>query len=132
MSGTSAHVSHQLQQSNFDPAKSLPAEKMSIDRLYNIAVSHRKKKAIDLAEMAFREALEMDQNHVPSLLGLASLLQTRDPATSKALFGHATGIICGPPLLPGEGFNRARSVPKPLSNLGAFASSRRPGEDVLG
>jgi hypothetical protein len=105
---------------------------MSIDRLYNFAVSHRKKNELDLAEIAFREALEMDHNHVPSLMGLASLLQTKDPTTSKALFNRATGFICGPPSLPGEGFNRARSVPNPLFNLGTFSSSRRPGEDVLG
>jgi hypothetical protein len=124
--------SNHHQQFDHDPAKSLPSEKMSIDRLYNFAVSHRKKNALDLAEAAFREALEMDHNHVPSLMGLASLLQTKDPQTSKELFNRATGIICGPPSLPGEGFVRSRSVPKPMANLGALASNRRPTEDVLG
>ena len=94
-----------------NPQDSISLENMSVDRLYNTAVAFRRNKSIDRAEEAFRKALEKDKNHVPSLMGLASLIQSKDPSESKVLFNRATGFICGPPSLPGEAFGRSRSTP---------------------
>ena len=85
-------------------------ESMSVDRLYNTAVVHKKKNSLTVAENAFSLALDQDPNHVPSLLGLANLLQSKDPVRSKELFNKATGFICGPQSLPGESKSESRKL----------------------
>lgn len=115
-----------------DTPPPISLDNMSVDRLYNTAVAFRKNKNFERAEEAFRKALDLDKNHVPSLMGLAFLIQTKDPAASKALFNRATGFICGPPSLPGEGFFRTRSTPvsKPIPELASHRHTAR--EDVVG
>jgi tetratricopeptide (TPR) repeat protein len=127
-------MSHFDKDSGSVASHNISLDNMSVDRLYNTAVTFRKNKNIERAEEAFRKALDSDNNHVPTLLGLATLLQTKDPAESKALFNRATGFICGPPSLPGEGFIRSRSTPiaaKPMVQLSShrLVSAR---EDIVG
>mmetsp|Transcript_80629 Transcript_80629/g.216029 ORF Transcript_80629/g.216029 Transcript_80629/m.216029 type:complete len:149 (+) Transcript_80629:149-595(+) len=102
-----------------------PNETHSVDRLYNMAVGFRKKSLNDKAQLCFELALEKDASHVPSMTGLASLLQFKNPEESKRLFSRATSLILGPKTLPGEALAR-------LSSAGLKSTRSQLQEDVVG
>ena len=77
-------------------------ETMSADLLYNNAVKLKKANDFELAADAFRKALQADKDHVPSQIGLGSLLMEHpdlivgsdDPVV---LLTQVARRICCPP-----------------------------------
>mmetsp|Transcript_36134 Transcript_36134/g.87345 ORF Transcript_36134/g.87345 Transcript_36134/m.87345 type:complete len:201 (+) Transcript_36134:101-703(+) len=110
---------------------------MSVDSLYNHAVRyHKVEKNNELAEASFRAAISRKEDHIPSLVGLGSLLKELGRQDEADEYLHkATGLIMCPATLPGEAKIRriaeARSnsmkslVPK-KENLAADGASRSP------
>jgi hypothetical protein len=77
-------------------------ETMSVDQLYNTAVKLKRSNDLEFAADAFRKALQVDKDHVPSLIGLGSLLKehpelnvgSEDPVV---LLTKVTRHVCCPP-----------------------------------
>ena len=75
---------------------------MSVDQLYNTAVQLKKRNDLQPAADTFRAALQLDKEHVPSLIGLGTLLKdhpelilgSEDPV---ALLTRVTRHVCCPP-----------------------------------
>ena len=77
-------------------------ETLSADHLYNSAVKLKKSSEFELAADAFRKALQVDKDHVPSLVGLGSLLMEHpnliiDPEDPVVLLTKVARHICCPP-----------------------------------
>ena len=111
---------------------------MSVDSLYNHAVRyHKVEKNNELAEASFRAALSRKEEHVPSLVGLGSLLKEMGRQEEADEYLHkATGLIMCPATLPGEAKIRriaeARSnsvkslLPPKKENAGPDATGKSP------
>ena len=77
-------------------------DSMSVDQLYNMAVKLKKQNNLQVAADTFRNALQIDKEHVPSLIGLGTLLKdhpelivgSEDPL---ALLTRVTRHVCCPP-----------------------------------
>jgi hypothetical protein len=75
---------------------------MSVDLLYNTAVKLKKSNDLEFAADAFRKALQVDKEHVPSLIGLGTLLKdhpelivgSEDPVV---FLTKVTRHVCCPP-----------------------------------
>uniref|UniRef100_A0A7S0W0Z9 Uncharacterized protein n=1 Tax=Hemiselmis tepida TaxID=464990 RepID=A0A7S0W0Z9_9CRYP len=90
--------------------------KMSVDSLYNHGVRyHKVEKNNELAEASFRAAISRKEDHIPSLVGLGSLLKELGRQEEADEFLHrATGLIMCPATLPGEA--KIRRIAEARSN----------------
>eukprot|EP00291_Cryptomonas_curvata_P015365 CAMPEP_0172152204 /NCGR_PEP_ID=MMETSP1050-20130122/700_1 /TAXON_ID=233186 /ORGANISM="Cryptomonas curvata, Strain CCAP979/52" /LENGTH=127 /DNA_ID=CAMNT_0012820485 /DNA_START=12 /DNA_END=395 /DNA_ORIENTATION=+ len=75
---------------------------MSVDQLYNIAVKLKKNNDLEFAADAFRKALIVDKDHVPSLIGLGTLLREHPELVvgsedAVVLLTKVTRHVCCPP-----------------------------------
>eukprot|EP00283_Hemiselmis_rufescens_P000469 CAMPEP_0173470002 /NCGR_PEP_ID=MMETSP1357-20121228/77655_1 /TAXON_ID=77926 /ORGANISM="Hemiselmis rufescens, Strain PCC563" /LENGTH=242 /DNA_ID=CAMNT_0014438263 /DNA_START=110 /DNA_END=840 /DNA_ORIENTATION=- len=89
---------------------------MSVDSLYNHAVRyHKVEKNNELAEASFRAAISRKEDHIPSLVGLGSLLKELGRQDEADEYLHkATGLIMCPATLPGEA--KIRRIAEARSN----------------
>ena len=77
-------------------------EYMSVDHLYNTGVQLKKRDDLEFAADAFRKALTLDKEHVPSLIGLGTLLRDHPELSvgsedSLSLLNRVTRHVCCPP-----------------------------------
>ena len=77
-------------------------ETMSVDQLYNTAVKLKKSNDLEFAADVFRKALLVDKEHVPSLIGLGTLLKEHPELIvgsedSVVLLTKVTRHVCCPP-----------------------------------
>ena len=80
-------------------------EEMSLDRIYNTGVRLKREGKYADAVCAFRRGLQRDKDHVPTLVGLGSLLrehpelQPPDTGDYSALLNRASYHVTCPPEL---------------------------------
>ena len=67
----------------------------STDSMYNEAVKFKKAGLLQEAENKFRQVLSRDKQHIPSILGLGTLIRAKGDGEGERLLEQASGQIAG-------------------------------------